>query len=245
LTLTQVSYTDWVQGGDNSLAYTATADGKSVDDEAMTTWTNTYKLSFGQARLGNHGLRKTDDFIDLSSVLVYKLGIVTNPYFAATLKTQFAKGFIYDDMDNATAVSQFFDPAFLTQSAGLEYQPVKEVKTRFGLALREVITNMFTQYANEPGAKDTQKIAVDGGMESVTNVNWNLQDNIALAYELDLFDAFKHLDEVVVRSNLTLTGKLSKYLTTIFNLQLINERRISPKTQVKESIALGLSYTVF
>ena len=30
ITATQVSYTDWAQGGENALAWTATLDGKSV-----------------------------------------------------------------------------------------------------------------------------------------------------------------------------------------------------------------------
>ena len=47
LTLTQVAFTDWAQGGENDLAYTFNSDGKSVDDEAMSNWVNAYKLAFG------------------------------------------------------------------------------------------------------------------------------------------------------------------------------------------------------
>ena len=44
---------------------------------------------------------------------------------------------------------------------------------------------------------------------------------------------------------IVITGKVNKYVTAIFSLQLINERLITPRTQVKEIIALGLSYTIF
>lgn len=245
LTLTQVSFTDWAQGGENALAYATTLDGKSENDLESENWTNVYKLAFGQTRLGDQALRKTDDIIDLSTVYTLKLNAYVNPYAAATMKTQFAKGFMYPKPDSGVQVSAFFDPAYLTQSAGAGYQPVKEVKTRIGLALREVLTSSFNQYTDDPLTKEVEKSTVDGGLESVTNVDWNLAENIILSSQLELFDPFKHLDELVVRNTTTITGKVNKYVTAIFGLQVINEKRISPKTQIKETIALGLSYALF
>lgn len=245
LTLTQVAFTDWAQGGENALSYSFSADGKSVNDQQLTNWTNLYKFAFGQTRLGNQGLRKTDDIIDLSTVLTYKVGEYVNPYGAATLKTQFAKGYTYDALATETEVSKFFDPAYITQSAGVGYQPSKAIRTRFGVALREVITSDFNQYADDPLTPGIEKTTVDGGMESVTNADWQLDDNLFFASQLELFSPFKRLDEVVVRSNTTLTAKVNKYITTILSLQLINEKRNSPRTQIKESIAVGVSYTLF
>ncbi len=239
LTLTQVAFTDWTQGGENALAYTASADGKAEDDEQSTNWTNVYKLAFGQARLGSQGIRKTDDIIDLSSVFTYKLGTFINPYASATLKTQFAKGFTYDATGISTEVSKFFDPAYLTQSMGFGYQPVTEVKTRLGVGLREIITQDFNKYA------DGNKTLVNGGLESVTTVEWKLQENLLFASQLELFSPFQKMDEIVVRGTATLTAKMTKYLTTVASVQMINERRITPRTQIKETIALGVSYAVF
>lgn len=245
LTLTQVAFTDWAQGGENALAYTLSADGKSIDEEENSNWTNTYKFAFGQTRLGSQGLRKTDDVIDLSTVFTYKLGTLINPYAAATMKTQFAKGFFYPKPDSSYEASTFFDPAFLTQSAGVGYQPLKEIKTRLGIGLREVLTNKFNQYTDDPATSKVEKSTVDGGMESVTNIEWQLEDNILFTTQLDLFAPFKTFDEVVVRDNTSITAKVSKYITAILNVQLINEKRVSPRTQIKETIALGLSYTIF
>ena len=241
LTLTQVAFTDWAQGGENALAYTLSADGKSVDEEEISNWANTYKFAFGQVRLGGQGLRKADDIIDLATVYTYKLGTYVNPYVSATVKTQFAKGYMYPRADSSVQVSAFFDPGYLTQSAGVGYQPITEIKTRLGFALREIVTNKFTQYSNNPG----KKTSVDGGMESVTEVEWKMDDNVLFTTKLEMFDAFKHFDEIVVRDNTSITAKVNKYVTAILNVQLINEKRITPRTQVKETIALGLSYTLF
>jgi hypothetical protein len=245
LTLTQVAYTDWVGGGDNALAYALSSDGKSIDEQERWDWATTYKFGFGQTRLGNQGLRKTEDIIDVSTVYTYKLGTLINPYAAATFKSQFAKGFLYDETGTATEVSKFLDPAFLTQSAGVGYQPTKEVKTRIGLALREIITDQFNQYADDPATAEVERTRVDGGMEWVTNLDWTLDDNMLLLSQLELFSPFKDFSEPVIRSTTGLNMKVNSYITASMNLQLIREPRVSPRSQIKESIALGLRYTLF
>jgi hypothetical protein len=247
LTMTQVSFTDWAEGGENALSYTLNADGKSELTEGVSDWTSTYKLAFGQTRLGDQGIRKTDDLIDLSTVYTYKLDVYVNPYALATLRTQFAKGFSYNvgGTGSDLTISQFFDPAYLTQGVGVGYQPTKEFKIRLGLGLREVLTNKFNQYTDDPTTPEIEKTTVNGGLQSISNVEWQWEDNVLFLSQLELFAPFKTMDQIIVRSTSTVTAKVNKYVTTIFNLQLINERRITPRTQVKETISLGITYTIF
>ena len=79
----------------------------------------------------------------------------------------------------------------------------------------------------------------------MTNLDWQLEENILLASQLEFFAPLKTLNEVVMRNTTSLAAKVGKYVTTILNVQLINEKRVTPRTQVKETIALGLSYTIF
>jgi len=244
LTLTQVSFTDWAQGGDNALGYATTLDGKSVQDLEKTNWATTYKFAFGQTRLGDQGLRKTDDKIDLETILTYKVGEYVNPYGAATFKSQFAKGFSYDAANNETAVSQFLDPGYLTQSVGVGYQPLPEVKTRFGVGMREILTTNFNSYADDPATAEIEKSRADGVLESVTDVEWKMDDNILFKAKLELFAPLKTLDRIVVRNDYSLVSKVSKFISVLLSVSLINEPDINPRTQVKETLALGLSYTL-
>ena len=147
-------------------------------------------------------------------------------------------------MGAKTPLSNFFDPGYLTQSAGVGYQPLPEIKTRLGAALREIFTSEFPNYADDPATIDTEKTRVDGGLESTTEIEWKLDENILFTSKLELFAAFKTLDEVVVRNDNTIAAKVSKYITVNLNVQLINEKRVSPRTQVKEALAIGLSYTL-
>ncbi len=122
---------------------------------------------------------------------------------------------------------------------------MKEVKTRLGLAVREIFTQDFNQYADDHATTEVEKTHVEGGIESVTDVEWQFEENLLFTAKLELFAPIKTMDEVVVRSNSSLTAKVNKYVTAILNVQLINEKRITPRTQMKETLALGLSYTVF
>ena len=242
LNLTQVAFTDWAQGGENALAWALSLEGKSVNDQEKSNWSNSYKFAFGQARLGNLGLRKTDDKIDLETIYTFKLGEYINPYAAATMKSQFAQGYKYDDEGNKTPVSKFFDPGYLTQSVGAEYQPIPEFKTRLGVALREIFTSEFTGYADDPATTEIEKSRVEGGLESVSEVAWKLDDNILFTSKLELFAPFETLDEIVVRNDNTIAASVSKYITVNLNVQLINEKQISPRTQIKETLAIGITY---
>ncbi|HZV12615.1 MAG TPA: DUF3078 domain-containing protein [Candidatus Kapabacteria bacterium] len=245
LTLTQSSYKDWAQGGDDALAYTGTISGKSVDDEQMTNWTTTYRFAFGQANLANQGARKTDDAIDVSSVYLYKLDKYVNPYISVALLSQFAPGYTYDDSGRATQVSKFFDPGYLTEAAGFGYTSGPQFKTRLGFAMREVFTSEFTQYANDPGATQIVKTRVDGGLQSVTEVNLKIDDNVLFTAKLDLFDAFKSFKQIIVNSDNTITAKVSKYISAGLDVQFINDHTVSTRTQIKEGLGLNLSYSIF
>jgi hypothetical protein len=241
--LSQTSYTHWEAGGSNSLSYIASVNGKSLLEQVMTSLGNTYKLTYGQARLGDLGLRKTDDEINLESVLTYKLGTHINPYGALSLITQFAPGFRYTD-STKTQISNFFDPGYLKQSVGIGYKPSKIFQTRLGAALREVFTSQFNAFADDPAtpAIETQKI--EGGLESVSELEMPLDDNVLFRSRLELFSPIKALAKIVMHGQGTIAAKVSKYISTELTGLFISDPMVSPYTQIKEGLSIGISYTL-
>jgi hypothetical protein len=244
LNLTQVSFKDWVSGGSNTLAYSVVLQGSSVLTSERTVWTNNYKLAFGQARLGDQGLRKTDDDIYLESLLIYKMGTSVNPYVAATLRTQFAPGYSYDTTPESE-ISKFLDPAYVTQSAGVAYQPVPEFTTRIGAALREVVTSQYNKFATDLTTHQVHKVWTRGGAESVSELNTNVAENIQLVGRLELFAPFQSLDRIIVRNDYSIVAKVNKYISTGLTLDIINDVNVSARTQMKQALSLGLTYTLF
>jgi hypothetical protein len=245
LTVGQVSFTDWAQGGENSLSYGVLVGGKSEQDQELTNWSNTYKFAFGQTRLSSLGTRKSDDEISLETLFRYKLEPKLGLYASATLLTQFANGYTYATNGTSTAISSFFDPAYLTQSIGVIYTPIPEINTRIGPALREIVTSTYFQYADDPKTAEIEKVRVQGGVESVTGVRWELMENVLFTSRLAIFMPFKTMDRMVVRNDNGLAVKLGKAVTMMLSGQIWIDPDVSPRTQFKESIALGFSYNLF
>ncbi|HTX99448.1 MAG TPA: DUF3078 domain-containing protein [Bacteroidota bacterium] len=244
LNLTQISFKDWAAGGDNALSYTLYLNGSSTLNEEKVNWGNSYKFAFGETRLGSQGIRKTDDEIYFESLLIYKVGVYVNPYLSATLRSQFAVGYTYDNAGNATSVSKFFDPGYLTQSAGVAYQPIPEVKTRIGLGVREIITSQFNQYASEPGSTAVHKTRVDGGIEWVTEASFAIAENMTLGSRVEMFDPFKAMDRLFFLNDNLITAKVNKYIAASVGVQILNDVNVSPRTQIKQVFALGFTYAI-
>lgn len=247
LNLTQVSVKNWAQGGEDALAWTVRLYGLSKLEDTAYVWGNAYKMTYGQAKIGSEVIRKTEDRLEFESVFTYKLGADVNPYISATLKTQFTEGVTIDGAGNATPVSKFFDPAYLTQSAGFGYRPSATIKSRLGAGIREIITSTYTSYANDPSTPLSQRVKtrVDGGVESVTDAELKVDDNLLFRSKLELFAPIRKLSEVAMRMDNTLTANVSKYIVVILNVQLINDVNATSRLQEKEVLAIGLTYTLF
>jgi hypothetical protein len=244
LNLSQVSFTHWSQGGTNTLSYLAGINGKSVRDNATTNWSNSYKLNFGQTKLDEQAIRKTDDEINLESMLTYKFGVHVNPYVAASLLTQFTTGYTYSDTAAPVAVSDFFDPAYLKQSAGIGWKVSNELTTRLGAALREIITNHYNQYAAQPLEKEFTKTRIQGGLESVTELELPVEDNVLFRAKADLFAPIKTLDRIVFHGETSLIAKISKVFSAELTALFIDDPDLSPFTQIKQGLSIGISYAL-
>lgn len=244
LNLTQTSFDNWEQGGENSLSWQLNFNAKFERKEKKFDWTSTGKIAYGSIRVGDQESRKSVDEIRLESVFSYKLGVLVNPFLSATGETQFAKGYQYSDTGK-TAISDFMDPAYFTQSAGVGFSPDDAFKTRLGAALKETFTQDFPKpYADDPETPDViEKIKVEVGIESVSEFSRKLAENILLSSNLQLFSNLVSFQEIDVRWDNIITAKVAKYVDVTFNLKLFYDRNISKKRQIKQALALGLTYT--
>lgn len=240
--LTQVALKDWAQGGEDALAWALTLNGKSTYVEDKIDWNNTYKFAFGQSKLGDQDVRKTDDKISLGTTLTYKVGTFINPYIGSTFKTQFARGYDYSG-PSEVGISQFFDPAYFTQSAGIGYQPIPEVKTRLGLAMREIFTRDFNSFSDDAGTAKVEKSKFDGGIETVVETEWPINETTLFSSKLEVFAPLKELGDTSISFDNTASIKAGKFVTVNINVQIVDDATASKKTQIKQAIALGLSYT--
>jgi hypothetical protein len=241
--LTQSSFDNWVQGGDNQLTWQVYLNFKFVDDQAKTNWANSGKLSYGNSKVGKEAAKKSIDDIKLESVYTYKLGVLINPYVAATGETQFAPGYNYS-FQLKKEISAFMDPGFFQESVGIGIKPNEIVQTRLGVALKQTITsNHPDPYADNPKTAKIEKFKNEVGAESVTNVNWKVSQNSLFTSSLSLFSDLKAFNTIDVNWDNLLATKISKYFVFNFNFDLFYDRDFSKSRQLKEVIALGVTYS--
>ena len=86
---------------------------------------------------------------------------------------------------------------------------------------------------------------VDGGLESITDLEWKPQDDVLVRSKLEMFSPIRKITEVTMRMDNTMSVNIAKYFVVVLNVQLISDPNASTRTQVKEVVAFGLTYTLF
>ncbi len=243
LNLTQAQFDNWTQGGENTLAWQFNLNSSFTRTGQRFDWSTTGKSSYGQAKIGDLGTRKSSDEVQIESVYQYKVGRHINPYVSALLQTQFTKGYRYTE-DDRFAVSDFFDPAYVTVSAGFSYQPAEFIKMRLGAATKTTITREHAvALTDDPATGKIEKIDTEFGVLSVTEIRKPLAENILLTSKLDLFSNLESFKKVDVRWDTILSAKVTRLVDVSINVELLYDSNISPKRQLKQLLALGLSYS--
>lgn len=246
LNLSQISFSNWTQGGESSLSFTIFSN-LGLDYIGMPwKWTNSLKLTYGRSKIGSQGYRTNDNEIYYESVLIRRLGWKVNPYVGATFKTAITKGYNYDS-DPAMQIADFFDPAYFTQGFGFAYDEDKGIKQRIGISFKQTIADKYDfLYSDDPETMDrVEKFKFESGMESVTEVKYEFLENMTYNGYLRLFTRFNNLDKWDVRWDNLITAKVNDYVNVNFNFLLIYDEDQSLKRQIKEALQLGFSYSLF
>ncbi len=240
LNFSQNQFDNWTAGGENTWAWQTIVDGKFNRNEKMFKWSNSGKLSYGKSKIGNASAKKSADEIRLESVYTRKVGIPVNPYAGATFLTQFTAGYRYEGDTARVEISNFMDPGFFTQSIGIDYNPNDQFQTRFGAAVKETFTKNHADLYTD----DSTKTKIEYGATSVTEANFKLNKIILFSTRLDLFSDFTTFRQIDVDWDNTFTASIAKYLNVNFNIRIFYDSNLSDKRQIKQSLAVGLTYTL-
>ena len=82
------------------------------------------------------------------------------------------------------------------------------------------------------------------GAESVTDAKLQVSESILYTSKLALFSNLKGVDEIDVDWDNVFSAKVATYITVSFNFKLFYDKDVSAKRQLKETLAVGLSYTL-
>lgn len=255
LNITQASFTNWAAGGQNSFGVGALFNFKADYKKNKHSWKNNLDLAYGFQFLGKGKearYTKTDDKIEYTTSYGYGLTKHWDITFLANFRTQFTNGYNYPN--DSVAISKFLAPGYLVAGIGMNYVPAPYFQLYISPAAGRFtfVTDQDLSDAGAFGVDPGKHIKGEFGPYLRTVFNKEVFKNITLNTSLELFtDYLKDFGNIDVNWNVLLTLKVNKWLSTTINTQLIYDDdvmikvgdKFGPRTQFKEVIGVGLSYT--
>jgi len=256
ITFSQVSLTNWAAGGENSYSLNGLLNLHANYKKDRNKWENTLDLGYGIIKQGERDVRKTDDKIDFSSKYGYKTG--TKWYYTAALnfKTQFEKGYKYnDDEGTKQEISTFMAPGYLLLSLGMEYKPkesfyfmVSPLTGKSTFVLDDTLSN-----AGAFGVSKGDKIRNEFGGFIKMAVTADVWTNVSVQSKLELFSNYADDPQNIdINWELLLSMKVNEFLSATLSTQLLydddtkytdNDGNVGgARVQFKEVFGVGLSY---
>jgi len=185
--------------------------------------------------------RKTSDLLDITTFVKYDAGFALSPQFSASLRTQFADGFDFSQ-PAAPQISAFFDPAYSLQSLGFAYGKSDSLRISLGIAAREIFTNRFPNFADDPTTEEVERINIRAGIEFFAVWMVEIFKGMTFRTRTQLFAPFARLGALEINEKLTLFLKVTNFLDTRLTVILLYQENISKQLQLQQTLELTVSF---
>lgn len=251
LLFNQSTFDNWVAGGENNISATLGVNYDFNYKKEDWAWDNKVIASYGIVKTKTSSFaKKTDDRLELNSVL--GKNITERWYYSAFLnfKTQFTKGYEYsrdeEGVESRTEYTNFLSPAYLLVGPGIMYK--KDDNFKFNLS---PATSKFTFVDKDFTLPDEAYFGVEEGK----SMRYELGFNASLYYKLDVianvtFENILNLysnyledpQNVDMDYQLNIAMRINRYLTTNLNFQLIYDDNAFQGLQVRQVFGVAAVY---
>ncbi len=237
-------YSNWAEDGTNSSNWLVRYDADVKGHWKYVDWRNVVNLAWGTNYTKGVGNRKAEDKIFIETTLDYNLFKVIKPYMGARFESQFTKGYKYDDEDVKTPISCFFDPAYITQFAGIAYVPNDMFSQRLAFANRMTISDGYG-FADDPDTKKIESFKDEPGLESITEFKYALSDIVSFKTRLWAFVNFEGIDDIDGRWENKLSVALTPFIEVEIGVELFYDNDLDEDMQYRDSMLFGLTWRWF
>ena len=254
--LTQATFSDnWKAGGTNNLSFTALLNAKADYLRDRHTFRSEIDFQYGAVNNAGQGFRKSLDRLFVDTKYGYGIAKSWSLYSSVNLLSQFAQGFAYKDSAGETRarlLSQFFSPAYLTESFGFEYKPADYFFLRFGTGtLRQTFVIDTTLYRNTPDQKNYgvpigRRVRNEFALQVMGSFDRDIAKNINLKARYIGFYNYRTLGDPRTwdhRVEAIVLAKVNKYISASVSSILIYDQDADPDVQFSYQLGLGLLAT--
>lgn len=259
LTFSQVSLKNWSAGGKNSMSGTFLLNAFANYKKNKSAWDNSLLTGYGLTRQGSENAIKMEDRILVTSKYGYSAGGAWFYSGLLDLRTQLTTGY-HDPPQNTKTISEFFAPAYVLFSLGMDYKPndefsmyISPVTGKLTLVLDDALSNEGA-YGVDPG--DNARGEFGASIKSVYRKSIFVK-NVDFFTRLDLFSNLtENPEHIDVDWEGRLNFKFNSYLSAVFAVNLLydhdmkhieydqdNNRIVrGARVQTKQLLGLALNF---
>ncbi len=245
----QAYYSNWAKGGVNSISVNGHSAITGKYREGRFSYGVLLLTRYGKTKIGDEGIRKTDDLLLLKNIFLYDLSDKDSKFSffgEVNFRTQFDRGFEYNAGPNGEdiLISRFMAPAYFAQSAGLAYVPNEIYSFQAGLGLKQRIVtddDLETLYGLDEGST----IRNAAGITLGANFKHPIVKNFILSSSLETFTNINTpISSTDIYFSNTLIGKINSFMNVSLRFDMVYNDDFSEEVQILQTLSLGVTFVI-
>lgn len=264
LLINQSAFLNWQPGGDNSFAGNLDVNYDFNYKKGVWSLDNKLLASYGLTRTKDDGIRKSNDRLELNSILGKKWKKNWNFSVFMNFKTQFTDGYDYNDdfvgNNEDFPIAGLFKPAYWSFGPGFYWKKSKNfnvnispLTAKFTFIFDEIFTindddenNVYYESSNEFetfGVAPGDSVLFEFGLNIRTYYKFDLMKNISMENIFSIYS--NYLDKpqnIDIDYTMNLVMKINDVFSTNLTIQTVYDDNAYSGFQVREVFGLGVNY---
>lgn len=238
----QSSFSQWQAGGSNNLSVNFGFNYDINYKKDDWTWDNKLMASYGINKIKGEDRQKTDDRLEINSILGKKA--TDNWYYSLFLnfKTQFDTGMDPDNTDVRN--SHFFSPAYLQFGPGMLWKKDDNLKVNIAPATSRFIFvhDHFTELGESFGVEQGKTMRFEFGLAVNAYYKFDVMENFSLENILNLYSNYlEDPQNVDIDYQLNAVLKVNDYISTNLTFQAIYDDNAYKGFQTRHTLGVGFN----
>ncbi|MFL3660898.1 MAG: DUF3078 domain-containing protein [Polaribacter sp.] len=238
----QSSFSNWASGGENTVAGNININYDFNYKQGNINWDSRIISGYGLSYLGAQGYRKTNDRLEVNSLLGVKTGNYWFLSFIGNFRTQYANGFDYSKKPKAV-VSGFFSPAYLTFGPGMLWKKSDNLSINIAPATARY-TFVSNSFSGQFGVAEGKNAAFSLGFNLSSYYKLQLLENIEMENIITLYsDYLSNVRNVDLDYQTNIRFKVNKNIKMHITFHTIIDDNASSRIQFRQLFGLGVNYS--
>lgn len=236
----QSAFNNWLAGGTNNISGTIGLNYDFNYTKGDWAWDNKLIVSYGLTKLKGEEVQKTDDRLELNSLLGKK---ASGYWYYSTFfnfKTQMSSTYVSGEQ-----TSHFFSPAYFQFGPGMLWKKHDNLKVNIAPATSKLIYvhKHLTDLGPAFGVDQNETTRYELGAAVNAYYKLDVMKNVSVENILNLYSNYlEDFQNVDIDYTINVVMKVNKYLSANLSMQAIYDDNAFEGFQTREVFGLGINY---